>query len=125
MRWFHAIAGLFLVTWAVAFTFSLRSPMQITTNYLGNETIEYRRLRPREQLLVVAGILLAGTLGGLLLAGAIPWTDERVPEERLLQVFGVVVLTLGFTGSAPLALGRWRGSRGVAAVDVVAPAAVL
>jgi hypothetical protein len=113
VRWWSAIFGIFLLAWAVGFAFGLRKPWEIsTTDAAGNETTEYRRLRPREQLLLAAGILVAGVFGGLLLAGAIPWIDERVPEERLLLFLGVCLATVAFAaGAAVVWIQVWRSRK--------------
>jgi hypothetical protein len=110
VRWWSAIFGILLLIWAVAFAAGLRQPMEVTrTDARGNETVEYRRLRPREQIAVAGGIIVAGVLGALLLAGAVPWTDERVPEERLLAVLGVGLVMVMFASVAAVAwVQAWR-----------------
>jgi hypothetical protein len=105
MHWWPAFFGTFLLVWAIGFAFMLRSPMSITTTDLrGNQKTEYRRLRPGGQLLLAGGILLATAFGCCLLAGAIPWIDERVPDERLLPLLAVGLTTAALGGSA---IGAW------------------
>jgi hypothetical protein len=87
MHWWPAILGVFLLALAAVPIVALRKPVHITkTDVLGNETSEYRRLRPGGQVAVVAVSLTIATFGALTLAGAIPWTDERVPDEQGLRV---------------------------------------
>lgn len=91
---------------------SIRRLMHLTkTDLHGRTAEEYRPLSPRER--VGLGLLLVAmaAFGGLVLLSAISWTDSRVPDERIVRVFGVGVVAVIFAVTAVVSLRMTFHSR--------------
>lgn len=117
MRWFWGFVGLLFTAGGIAALVSFASrfggPVTVTTTDAeGNTTTDERPLRWWELTLVLVGFALMAGFGALLLLGAIPWTDRRVPDERLLATsFSFVFAAMFAAGAVVSWVVAWR-SRG-------------
>jgi hypothetical protein len=114
VHWWPAIGGGFLLLLSAAFLAGLRRSWDVTvTDPWGNVTADHRPLRPLERIAVVVISLSTGAFGVLLLAGAVPWSAERVPTERLLPALVAVLVAAGFAAGAVTAwVYGWRARGG-------------
>jgi hypothetical protein len=117
MRWLSGFLGLVLAAGGTAAVVSMAAtpsrPVMVTTTDLeGNTTTEERLLRWWELALVLVGFGSMAGFGALLLLGAVPVTDRRVPDERLLATsFTLLIAAMLAAGAVVAWVSAWR-SRG-------------
>jgi len=105
----QAVAGKFLAAWAfIAFALSLTFPLWITVNWLGSPD---------------NGVILAGYLGSLLMAGAYLALGSCMSAITRSQVVAfiltVIMLWFGLAGGFPIAVDFLRGWLPDAAIEAL------
>ncbi|MBD3927457.1 hypothetical protein IEZ26_22735 [Nocardioides cavernae] len=117
MRWLWGFFGLALAAGGTAALVGMaarpsRPVMVTTTDMEGNTITEERPLRRWELTLALVGFGSMAGIGALLLLGAVPVTDRRVPDERLLATsFTLVLAAMLAAGAVVSWVTAWR-SRG-------------
>jgi hypothetical protein len=117
MNWLWGFFGLVLAAGGTAALVGMAArpsqPVTVTTTDMeGNTTTEERVLRWWELTLVLVGFASMAGFGALLLLGAVPATDRRFPDERLLATSVTLVLAAMLAAGAVVAWVTAWHSRG-------------